>query len=191
LTDEPPLDDDQLRRVLVHGPQPRLVELAEYDPRWPEHYERHRHAITGALTARVRLIEHIGSTSVPGLAAKPIIDVVVGVDGPDDGDAYLPDLVAAGYELRVVEPGHRCLRGGPEDALPANVHCCAPDSDEVLRYRLLRDRMRSHPADRERYEATKRSLAGRVWPDTNYYAEAKGPTIWSILRDAGWTPPIR
>lgn len=106
-------------------------------------------------------------------------DVVVGIDDPDE-DAYLSDLTDAGYELRVREPGHRCLRGtaGPS---PANVHCYPPQSDEVTRYRLLRDHLRSNDQARLAYEATKRSLTGREWPDVNYHAEAEGPTIWTIL----------
>lgn len=116
-----------------------------------------------------------------GLAAKAIIDVVVAVDDPDDEGSYLDDLVRAGYEVRIREPGHRCLRftGGES----ANVHCYAPESVEIRRYLGLRDRLRVHADERAWYEATKRELAQREWKDVNYYAEAKGPVIRAILSD--------
>ena len=160
----------ELEGKLVHGLRPQVVELVEYDPRWPMVFEQRRERILGALGPRTRFVEHIGSTAVPGLAAKPVIDIVAGIDSPDDEPSYLPALTALGYTLTVREPGHRCLRGGTDGAdadLGVNLHCYPPDSDEVHRYRLLRDRLRSHPDDRAAYEATKRSLAGRGWPDVN------------------------
>lgn len=140
------------------------------------------------LGDRARLVEHVGSTAVPGLAAKPIVDIVVGIDDPDDEQAYLPDLEAAGYELRVRQPQHRCLRTGDPDE-PVNLHCYPPDHAETRKYLVFRDRLRSSAEDRERYERVKRELARREWPDINYYAEAKGPTIREILARAGWTEP--
>jgi GrpB-like predicted nucleotidyltransferase (UPF0157 family) len=176
--------DERLRAILVHGLQPVTPVIVEYDDGWPARFAEHRERIVAALGARARVVEHIGSTAVPGLAAKDVVDVLVGVDDPDDEAAYLPDLEAAGYEVRVREPGHRTLRetGGRR----VNVHCYAPGSDEVVAYRVLRDHLRTHPEARREYEATKRALAGREWPDMNHYAEAKGPTIRRLLRDAGW-----
>jgi len=130
-----------------------------------------------------RLVEHIGSTSVPGLAAKPVIDIFVGVDDADDEAAYLADLVADGFDLRVREPGHRCLRGS-ERGMPINLHCYAANAAEVERYLRLRGWLRGHEHDRLLYETTKRRLAGRQWPDMNYYAEAKSPVIEEILSRA-------
>jgi GrpB-like predicted nucleotidyltransferase (UPF0157 family) len=178
-----PLTDEALEKVLVRGLQPGRVTLIDYDPTWPAAYARHRGRIERALGDRILLIEHIGSTAVPGLAAKPIIDVVVAVDDPDDEGSYLDDLVRAGYDVRVREPGHRCLRF--TEGEPANVHCYAPESVEIRRYLALRDRLRSHADERAWYEATKRELAQREWKDVNYYAEAKGPVIWAILERAG------
>lgn len=173
----------RLESVLVHGVQPVWVELADYDPCWPDCFERCRVRIRRVLGERVRLVEHIGSTSVPGLAAKPVIDIVVGVDDADDEAAYLADLVADGFDLRVREPGHRCLRGS-EAGLAVNLHCYAANAVEVERYLRLRDRLRGHEHDRLLYETTKRRLAGRQWPDMNYYAEAKSPVIEEILSRA-------
>ena len=184
MVDAPkPLTDDALEKVLVGGLQPGRVTLIDYDPTWPAAYARHHSRIEWALCDRIRLIEHIGSTAVPGLAAKPVIDVLVAVDDPEDEVSYLDDLVRSGYEVRVREPGHRCLRFTEGEA--ANVHCYAHDSVEIRRYLGLRDRLRAHADERAWYEATKRELAQREWKDVNYYAEAKGPVIRAILARAG------
>lgn len=180
-----PLTDAALAAKLVRGPRPTRVTFADYDPGWPARFEARAADLRSVLGGRALLIEHIGSTSVPGLAAKPIIDILLGIADPDDEAAYLPDLQAAGYDLRVQEPGHRCLRAGEPDA-PANIHCYAPDHPESCRYLVFRDRLRSSGGDRARYEAAKRALADREWADVNYYAEAKGPVIREILARGGW-----
>jgi GrpB-like predicted nucleotidyltransferase (UPF0157 family) len=174
---------DQLRRVLVKGLQPVWVEVVDYDHQWPILYQRVADRLRRQLGERARLVEHIGSTSVPGLGAKPVIDVVIGVDDPDDEAGYLPDLLDGGWQLRVREDRHRCLRGAESD-MQVNLHCYCPDGPEVTCYLLFRDHLRTHPADRERYAAAKLALAGREWPDMNYYAEAKSPIINEILERA-------
>lgn len=179
------LDDAKLSAILLRGLRPTTVTIDDYDPAWPARFERRAAVVRKVLGERARLIEHIGSTSVPGLAAKPIIDIVVGIDDPDDEQAYLPDLEAAGYDLRVREPEHRCLRTGDPDE-PVNLHCYPPNHAEVRRYLAFRDRLRVSEADRDLYAATKRDLAQREWRDINYYAEAKRPVIDEILARAGW-----
>lgn len=186
------LTTDALAAIFVRGPRPVWVALSDYNPRWPLRFAELSVELRQLLGERARLIEHIGSTSVPGLAAKPIIDIVVGIDDPDDEPAYLPDLEAAGYDLRVREPQHRCLRIG-EPAEPVNLHCYPPDHDETHKYLIFRDRLRADPGDRKLYEDTKRSLADREWADINFYADAKRPVIDEILARAGWkaTPPVK
>jgi GrpB-like predicted nucleotidyltransferase (UPF0157 family) len=179
------LDDAALSAVLVRGLRPARVTLADYDPAWPARFASRAAELRTVLGDRARLVEHIGSTSVPGLAAKPIIDIVVGIDDPDEEQAYLPDLQAVGYELRVREPEHRCLRIGEPDA-PVNLHCHPPDHIEVHRCLAFRNQLRASKTDRELYEATKRELARREWRDINYYAEAKRPVIDEILARSGW-----
>jgi GrpB-like predicted nucleotidyltransferase (UPF0157 family) len=182
----------RLDQVLVHGRHPTRVELVEYDERWPQRFDVERDRIVAALGERALAVHHVGSTAVPGLAAKDRVDVCVEVVDPDDEAAYLPDLLAAGYELRVVERGHRCLSRTDATEPATNVHVYAAGAAEVSAYLRLRDRLRRDPADRRRYEAVKRSLAGREWPDVNYYAEAKGPVIREILSRADDdTPPHR
>jgi GrpB-like predicted nucleotidyltransferase (UPF0157 family) len=181
-----PLTDEHLVGMLVRGLCPTRIRLVDHDPAWALRYADRAAELRAVLGPRARLVEHIGSTSVPGLIAKPIVDVVVGVDDPEDEPAYLPDLEAIGYELSVREPGHRALRVG-EPGRSVNLHCYRPDSEEVRRYLIFRDRLRADRADRELYAATKRELAERKWRDINYYAEAKGPTIEAILSRAGWS----
>jgi GrpB-like predicted nucleotidyltransferase (UPF0157 family) len=172
-----PLTDDALAEVLVDGPRPTWVTLSAYDPAWPARFEARAAELRAVLGERARLVEHIGSTSVSGLAAKPTIDIVVGIDDPDDEPAYLPDLEAAGYDLRVREPQHRCLRiGDPYE--PVNLHCYPPDHPETRKFLLFRDHLRADENDRRLYEE---------WRDMNYYAEAKHPVITTILSRAGWT----
>lgn len=174
------LNDAYLDSVLVGGREERQVEIVDYDPCWPEMFEEHRRRILTAIGGTARTVEHIGSTAVVGLAAKPIVDVMVTVDNPDDETTYLRALEEAGYVLRVREPGHRMLRTTERDV---HVHIWQVGSDDEERHLLFRDHLRSAPDDRDAYAALKRSLAGQ-WRDVNYYAEAKGPFIRRMVESA-------
>ena len=123
----------------------------------------------------------MGSTAVPGLAAKPVVDILVTVEDPDDEQAYRPALEAAGYVLRVREPDHRMFRTPERDV---HVHVWPTGCDEERRLLIFRDRLRRDEEDRAEYERAKRALAGR-WRDMNYYARAKGPVVEAILERAG------
>jgi GrpB-like predicted nucleotidyltransferase (UPF0157 family) len=180
-----PLDDATLSAMLVRGLRPTRVTIADYDPAWTVRYEHRAAELRTVLGERARLVEHIGSTAVPGLAAKPVVDIVVGIEDPDDERAYLCDLEAAGYDLRVREPQHRALRAGEPDE-PVNLHCYPPGHVAVRKYLAFRDRLRASQEDRDRYAAAKRELARLEWRDVNYYAEAKQPVIDAILARAGW-----
>lgn len=139
--------------------QVRHIEIVEPDAAWPELFETIRAGIAAALGERALRIDHVGSTSVPGLAAKPVIDIDLTVADTDDEDAYVPALEALGFVLRVREPwwlGHRCLASA-EPA--ANLHVWPPDSPEAARHRIFRDWLRADEADRERYAAVKRAVA--------------------------------
>jgi GrpB-like predicted nucleotidyltransferase (UPF0157 family) len=179
--DRPKVDDAMLDAVLVGSRVPVIVVIVDYDPEWPRRFEEQRAKLRAALGERVRRIEHIGSTSVPGLAAKPIVDVLVTLDDVDRDEALQADLEAAGYQPRVVEPGHRVFRP-PERNV--NVHVWNDDDPEVDAYLRLRERLRRSPEDRALYEQTKRALAQQGWSDVNYYAEAKGDVIRAILARA-------
>lgn len=179
--------------VLIGGRERREIVLSEPDPSWPDRFEAEAARIRGALGPRAVAIEHIGSTSVPGLAAKPIIDLDLSVEDPHDEEAYLADLLAAGYLLRVREPGHLMVRT-PE--LDVHVHVCAAGSDWARRHLLFRDHLRAHPDDRALYESVKRDLVTRDWDDMNDYADAKSEVVAAILGRAeawaertGWSYP--
>jgi GrpB-like predicted nucleotidyltransferase (UPF0157 family) len=177
--------DDRVE--LIGGIEKRDIVIVAYDADWPRRFEIERHRITVALGRRAITVDHIGSTSVPGLPAKPIIDVDLAVADVDDEAAYLPDLLAAGYELRVREPGHRMVRPPQQDV---HVHVTTAGTDRVRRDLRFRDRLRADAADRDAYAALKRRLARRDWPDMNAYAEAKGDLIAEILA-RGEEPPGR
>lgn len=175
---------------LVGGPEKRVIAIVDADPAWPQRFEAERERILAALGPVAVRVDHVGSTAVPGLPAKPIVDVDLSVVDPDYGAAYLPALERLGYALRVREPGHRMLR---TPQLDVHLHVCAAGGDWERRHLLFRDRLRAHRGERERYAAAKRELARRNWPDMNAYADAKGEVIAEITerserwaRETGW-----
>jgi GrpB-like predicted nucleotidyltransferase (UPF0157 family) len=175
--------ESELRRILIHGLTPTVVKIVDYDPAWVSRFDALRDALLGRLGDRAIRVEHIGSTSVPGLGAKDRVDICLTVRDAADEPDYLADLLDLGWLLSAREPGHRALRYG--EPATANLHVYADDSVEVTNYLLFRDWLRLHDDDRARYEAVKRELAGRgEWPDMNFYADAKGPFIQAILAKA-------
>ena len=160
------------------------IHLSEPDPSWPEQYAEQAARIRAALGERVLVLEHTGSTSVPGLAAKPVIDMLLLVADPTDEAAYVPDLERAGFLLHLREPGwheHRLLRGSD----PAvNLHVFADGSPEAERMLLFRDRLRDHPDELERYARAKRELAARRWAVVQDYADAKSEVVEGIIARA-------
>lgn len=173
-----------LEQVVIGPLESPDIRVVDYDPSWARRFAGEAAKIHAALGGRERLIEHIGSTAVPGLAAKPIVDILLVVDDPAEESSYVPALEAAGYVLRVREPDyseHRMLRTPARDV---HLHVFAPDSPEVDRYRLLRDRLRRDGAERRLYAEAKRRLAARSWPTMQHYAEAKTEVIEAIIARA-------
>lgn|SRR5512134_3556404 len=160
------------------------VHLAEYDPSWPERFDREAERIAAALGERALMIEHVGSTSVPGLAAKPTIDILLIVADSADEEAYLPALEAAGYALRIREPDWNEHRMVVDHAANVQVHVLSEGCPEIERVLLFRDRLRSDAADRALYERTKRELAMRTWRYVQNYADAKGDVVEEIIARA-------
>jgi GrpB-like predicted nucleotidyltransferase (UPF0157 family) len=179
----PPLTDEEIRAAAV-GDLPEhnaTIELAEYDPKWPRLYEREAERIGRALGPKMLRIEHVGSTSVPGLAAKPLIDIVLVVADTTDEEAYVPPLEGAGYVLRIREPDwfeHRLFKGPDTNV---NVHTFSEDCEEVDRMIGFRDWLRTHDDDRDLYLAAKRELAQREWKYVQNYADAKSAVVREIL----------
>lgn len=160
------------------------VHLSEYDPSWPERFDREAERISAALSERALMIEHVGSTSVPGLAAKPTIDVLLVVADSADEEAYLPALEAAGYVIRVREPDWYEHRMVVDRAANVQVHVVSEGCPEIERWLLFRDRLRSDAADRALYERTKRELARREWRYVQNYADAKASVVEEIIARA-------
>ncbi len=178
------MNEKSRETVLIGGIEKREIKIVDYDPSWPRKFEVHASKIRAALQDRALLIEHVGSTAVPGLAAKAIIDIDVVVEDSSDESSYLSALEAAGYVLRVREPDwheHRMLRT-PE--LDVHIHIFSPNSPEVERHLLLRNHLTEDVNDRELYEATKRRLATQPWHDMNAYARAKSEVVERILTRA-------
>jgi GrpB-like predicted nucleotidyltransferase (UPF0157 family) len=140
-------------------PKPEPVEVVEYDPAWPAAFARIAGMVRESLGDAAIAIEHVGSTSVAGLAAKPVIDVDLTVSDPADEAAYVPALESAGFMLVIREPGwhqHRCLRlSDPR----SNLHVFGPDCPEVVRHRMFRDWLLAHPDDCEVYHRAKLASA--------------------------------
>jgi GrpB-like predicted nucleotidyltransferase (UPF0157 family) len=160
------------------------ILIVDYDPHWPELFRREADRIRTALGSGALLIEHAGSTSVPGLAAKPVIDIVVAVADSTDENAYMSALESVGYVLRIREPEwfqHRMFKGpGPE----TNLHVFSAGCSEIDRTLLFRDWLRSSAADRDLYARTKLELAQREWEHIQNYADAKTAVIGEIMERA-------
>jgi GrpB-like predicted nucleotidyltransferase (UPF0157 family) len=157
------------------------IHLVPYDQAWPRLYQREAARIRGALDTRALLVDHVGSTSVPSLCAKPRIDIVLAVADSSDESGYVPLLEAAGYVLRIREPDwheHRVFKGPDTDV---NLHVFTTGCSEIERMLRLRDHLRSNEADRLLYERTKQHLAKRTWKYTQHYADAKSEVVEQIL----------
>jgi GrpB-like predicted nucleotidyltransferase (UPF0157 family) len=181
-----PLTEEEIRAAHVGETKPLngRVLIADYDPRWPELFQREAERIGAALAGRALRIEHVGSTSVPGLPAKPVIDIVLVVTDSTDEAAYVPALESAGYRLHVREPDwyeHRMFKG-PDTVV--NLHTFSHGCPEIDRMLMFRDWLRGSSADRQLYAQTKFDLAQREWTFGQNYADAKSPVIDDILARA-------
>lgn len=167
---------------LIGGIEKREIKIVPWRSEWRDMFHHHAERVQAALGPTLEDIEHIGSTSVAGLAAKPIIDVLAIVQDPSREDRYLTALQAAGYQLRVREPAfdeHRMFRTPKRDV---HIHVFPPDSAECQRYLLFRDYLRNCPETRDRYANLKRELSLEDWEDMNAYAEAKTAFIEQVIR---------
>ena len=153
-------------------------------------FERESARIRAALGAHALLVEHAGSTSVPGLSAKPLIDIVLAVADTADEPSYGPPLERAGYVMRVREPDwheHRLFKGPDTDV---NLHVFTLGCIEIERMLSFRDHLRTNEADRLLYEGAKQDLAQRTWKYTQHYADAKSAVVEDILQRIGAPNPV-
>ncbi|HTU84109.1 MAG TPA: GrpB family protein [Solirubrobacteraceae bacterium] len=178
--------DELMAEITIGEPEALSgsIVVQDYDPAWPGCYERHAARIAGALGDRVIRLEHAGSTSVPGLPAKPIIDIVLEVPDSAAESAYVPDLEAAGYILRIREPDwfeHRLFRTGERGV---HLHVFSAAAPEVERMVRFRDHLRADATDRALYARVKRELAARDWKYMQQYADAKSEVVADIMSRA-------
>jgi GrpB-like predicted nucleotidyltransferase (UPF0157 family) len=183
-SEDPRIDaHDRLRRVTVGEPALNAgpIVLEAYSHRWPELFAVESARVRAALGGRALQLEHVGSTSVPGLAAKPIVDMCLVVEDSADETAYLPMLEAAGYVLRVREEDwhqHRMFKGPAADI---NLHAFSVGCPEVERMLAFRDRLRGDAGARNLYQRTKQELADRQWTYVQDYADAKSAVVEAIM----------
>jgi len=171
------------------------IEIVGYDLVWPERFEQMRSRLAAALGATALRIDHVGSTAVPGLAAKPVIDIQVSVPDVADAAAFKDAIEAQGFAERLIEVGHHYFRPPPGLPRDNQVHVCTIGSDWERRHLLFRDYLRNHPETAAEYATLKRDLATRLTWDRIGYNEAKGPFIETVVARAeewaagsGWTP---
>ena len=182
--------EKRMTEVVIGGAEvlPERIVVQDYDPAWPRRYEREAARIAGALDRRVVRLEHAGSTSVPGLPAKPIIDIVLEVPDSAAEDQYVPDLEGAGYVLRVREPDwleHRMFRTPNRDVHLHVFSAGCPETERMVRFR---DHLRTNADDRDRYAQAKRELAARDWKYMQQYADAKSDVVADIMSRASPGP---
>lgn len=157
------------------------IQLIAYSSDWPALFIREADRVRATLGDRVLMLEHVGSTSVPGLAAKPIIDMILAVADSADEPAYVPAMESAGYVLRIREPEwnqHRLFKGPDTDI---NLHTYSFGCPEIDKMLMFRDWLRTNDADRELYERTKRGLANQTWKYVQNYADAKTAVVEEIV----------
>ena len=180
------MSEEQLRAVTI-GQLEALsapIRLVAYDPDWPDSFRREADRIRAVLGDRVLQLEHVGSTAVPGLPAKPVIDLVLVLANSADEPAYVPALEAAGYVLRIREPDwneHRLFKG-PESNI--NLHVFSSGCPEIGRMLAFRDWLRIDASDRDLYARTKLELAQKHWKYVQNYADAKTAVIQQIVTRA-------
>lgn len=181
-----PTSDVSLARITVGARQPHNapVVLVPYSAGWPADFKLIDARIRDALGDRAQQVEHVGSTSVPGLCAKPVIDVLLVVaDAAAEAD-YVTPLERDGFSLRIREPDwyqHRLLRA---DWIDTHVHVFSNGCPEIVRMLGFRDRLRTSAEDRALYADTKQSLAKRTWEHVQHYADAKSEVVEAILSRA-------
>ena len=174
---------EYLKSVTIGKPQSAKdgITIVDYDPNWPIVFESLKKDIDHVLNDIPHKVEHCGSTSVPGLCAKPIIDMVLTISNPKKEDAYVPLLQGLGYRLRIREDDwydHRMLKLNQPQV---NLHVFGFNCPEVKRMLDFRDWLTTHPDDMALYGSTKRRLASQSFEYVQDYADAKSDVVSTIF----------
>jgi GrpB-like predicted nucleotidyltransferase (UPF0157 family) len=186
----PSAGEARIRAATIGEPE-RLdgrIELRHYDPDWARVYDREADRVAGLLGERALRLEHVGSTSIPGLTAKPIIDMLLVVADSSVEADYVPAMERAGYVLRIREPDwyeHRLFKGPVANI---NLHVFSAGCAEIDRMINFREHLRANATDRELYERTKLELAARTWKYVQEYADAKTEVVEAIIARAAPMP---
>lgn len=188
-----PLSEAEILAASVIPPTPfnAPIKLSAYNSNWPMDYEYLSTQIHHALGETVLQLEHVGSTSIPLLSAKPIIDMVLVVSDSSLEATYVPALEQIDYTLKIREPNwnqHRLLK--PKE-IDGNLHVFSQGCEEIEKMIRFRNWLRSHPSDRKLYEQTKQALAAQTWKYVQNYADAKSNVIQIIMSQAGQNPTQR
>lgn len=178
--------EEEIRAYTIGELEPLTspILIADYDPAWPALFAREDARIRSVLGDRVRLLEHAGSTSVPGLPAKPVVDMILAVPNSGDEVSYVPPMEAAGYVLRIREPEwfeHRVFKGPDTDV---NLHVFTEGCEEIDKMLLFRDWLRANADERALYASKKRALAKHEWRYMQNYADAKTEVVHEIIARA-------
>jgi GrpB-like predicted nucleotidyltransferase (UPF0157 family) len=192
------------RPVCYPGRQPALPgsdrpgdphEVSEHDPAWRVMFADWRSRLAAVLGAAATRIDHVGSTAVPGLAAKPVIDIMISVPDTRDESSYLPACISTGLILRMREEEHLLLWPPPARPREVHVHVCDSGSDRGRDELLFRDYLAADAGARDHYSALKRDLIARWHDDRRAYTEAKTAFVLDALEhartwavDSGWNP---
>ncbi len=161
------------------------ISISNYDPRWPLLYEEEKALILGAIGDKIVAIEHVGSTAVPGLGAKPVIDIMVAVEKLADVEDFVTPLAAIGYkpEKEVTIPDRRFFNKGPQER-HRHLHISEMNSEFWKRHIVFRDYLRAHPETVREYYDLKRRLAVKFEDDREAYTDAKSAFIEEVIREA-------
>ena len=160
------------------------ITVVEFDREWPARFASWRDLIARSLGRSTLRIDHIGSTSVPGLMAKPIVDIQISVSDISDEERYVPELERLGVQLRSRDDLHRYFRPFADRPRNVHVHVCPAGSEWERRHLLFRAYLRANPAPRVVYVEAKREAA-RVWMDDGWaYTDAKSGVILDIMEEA-------
>ncbi|MFN0146118.1 MAG: GrpB family protein [Dehalococcoidia bacterium] len=187
------MDDEDVDPALVTRLLAKGVVLVPYDPAWPARFEVAAAAIREACAGEVTVVEHIGSTAIPGLLAKPVLDIMPGLGSYEDGFAIVAPMESLGYEYRGefgIPRRHYFTKPVADDrhAWKHNVHCYVVGDPEWLRHLAFRDALRRDGAVRAAYQSLKLELAARFPDDVEAYAEAKGEFVDGVVRAYGGPP---
>jgi GrpB-like predicted nucleotidyltransferase (UPF0157 family) len=176
--EQPTEEEIAAARIVAQSPEP--IEVVPYDDDWPRRFRELRSRLVVALRGTALGIEHVGSTSVPGLWAKPYLDIDLIVAEPAVEAGYVPPLEALGFRLLVREPDweeHRVLKLLDPNT---NLHVFPPHATEPRRHLMFRDWLRAHPDDRDAYAAHKREVAAAGFTDGMLYNNAKGAFVYDL-----------